>query len=80
LFELKKQKKIFEVEDFEDKQKVFSDFVLDKYVKTGIEELHQEKLPKLIKLKYKTIEDGIVELGNVEQINETFISFQKYLY
>ncbi|MCA6071073.1 MAG: DEAD/DEAH box helicase family protein [Endomicrobium sp.] len=74
------KEKISKVEDFEYKQKVFLDFVLDKYIETGIEELDREKLPELIKLKYKTIEDGIGELGNIEQIRETFISFQKYLY
>jgi type I restriction enzyme R subunit len=74
------KEKISKVEDFEDKRKVFLDFVLDKYIETGVEELNQEKLPELIKLKYKTIEDGIRELGNSKQIRKTFISFQKYLY
>ena len=76
----KAKEKISIVEDFEDKQKVFLDFVLEKYVETGVEELNQEKLPELIKLKYKTVEDGIGELGGIEQISKTFVSFQKYLY
>ncbi|MDR3092848.1 MAG: hypothetical protein LBU33_02905 [Endomicrobium sp.] len=74
------KEKISEIKCFEDKQKAFLNFVLDKYVETGVEELKQDNLPELIKLKYKTIDDGEKELGRVEQIKNIFISFQKYLY
>nr|BAV59388.1 type I restriction enzyme [Candidatus Endomicrobium trichonymphae] len=76
----KAKNEIAKVEEFEDKQKAFLEFVLEKYVDTGIEELGQEKLPELIKLRYNTIDDGLAELGEAEQIKEVFVSFQKYLY
>ena len=39
-------------------QKQFLDFVLSKYIETGVEELDQEKLAPLLMLKYKAIEDA----------------------
>ncbi len=62
------------------KQKDFLDFVLSKYIETGVEELDQDKLPGLLELKYQSITDAAEELGGVERIKETFIDFQEYLY
>lgn len=76
----KAKNEIAKVEEFEDKQKVFLEFVLEKYVDAGVKELEQEKLSELVKLRYNTIDDGLAELGDAEQIKEVFISFQKYLY
>ena len=39
-------------------QKEFLEFVLSKYIETGIEELDQEKLPDLLKIKYHAINDA----------------------
>lgn len=64
----------------DDKQKEFIDFVLTKYIETGVEELDQEKLPSLLELKYHSIADAAAKLGGVNIIKDTFISFQKYLY
>lgn len=64
----------------DDKQKDFLDFVLSKYIETGVSELAQEKLPNLLELKYRSITDASEELGGVDKIRETFISFQKHLY
>ncbi|WKZ47896.1 MAG: DEAD/DEAH box helicase family protein [Anaerolineales bacterium] len=61
-------------------QKQFIEFVLSKYIEVGVEELDQEKLPQLLKLKYKAIEDAKEILGAVESIRNMFIDFQKYLY
>lgn len=66
--------------DLEDKQKEFLDFVLSKYIETGVEELDQEKLPDLLTLKYHSITDAAEALGGVEKIRDTFIAFQQYLY
>ena len=63
-----------------EKQKEFLDFVLSKYIETGVEELDQEKLPSLLELKYQSITDAEEELGGVKIIRDTFIAFQKYLY
>ncbi len=64
----------------DDKQKDFLEFVLSKYIETGVEELDQEKLPDLLTLKYETISDAEEILGGVDNIRMTFIDFQKYLY
>jgi len=62
------------------KQKDFLDFVLSKYIETGVGELAQEKLPSLLELKYHSITDAAEELGGTDKIKNTFIDFQKYLY
>jgi len=64
----------------DNKQKEFLEFVLSKYIETGVEELDQEKLPSLLQLKYKSLTEAVDELGDVEKIQNTFIAFQKYLY
>ena len=61
-------------------QKDFLEFVLSKYIETGVDELDQEKLPDLLSLKYYSITDAAEKLGGIEEIKETFIAFQKYLY
>ena len=66
---------------FDDKQQVFLDFVLAQYVKEGVDELEQEKLSLLLRLKYKNaISDATADLGKPEQIRGMFLGFQKYLY
>jgi len=64
----------------DDKQKEFLDFVLMKYVDSGVGELAQEKLPRLLELKYHSIADATEELSGIEKIKDTFIEFQKFLY
>ena len=61
-------------------QKDFLEFVLTKYIETGVDELDQEKLPDLLSLKYYSITDAAEKLGGIEEIKETFIAFQRYLY
>jgi len=66
---------------FSAKQQVFLDFVLQHYVSVGVEELAQEKLTPLLRLKYhNSIADAVRELGQPEEIGKTFVSFQRYLY
>jgi type I restriction enzyme R subunit len=54
--------------------------VLDQYIKAGVGELDQTKLPKLLQLKYDTVRDAVEELGSVADISAVFIGFQQYLY
>ncbi len=61
-------------------QKKFIDFVLSKYIDSGVDELEQEKLPHLLELKYHSVNDGAEKLGGVARIRKLFIEFQKYLY
>ncbi len=62
------------------KQQEFLDFVLEQYIKVGVEELDRAKLPQLLELKYHTVRDAVQELGSVANISEVFIGFQQYLY
>jgi type I restriction enzyme, R subunit len=62
------------------KQQEFLNFVLDQYIKDGVEELDRAKLPQLLELKYHTVRDAVTELGSVANISEVFIGFQQYLY
>ena len=40
----------------------------------------REKLLSFIDLKYGTPQDAVAELGQVGEIREMFLGFQKYLY
>ena len=66
---------------FNTKQRVFLDFVLSHYVSVGVDELDQEKLTPLLRLKYHdSIADAVADLGKPEDIGTVFSGFQKYLY
>src|SRR5262245_48274546 len=66
---------------FSAKQQVFLDFVLQHYIHVGVEELDQEKLTPLLRLKYhNSIKDAVADLGKPDEIGEVFTGFQKYLY
>lgn len=64
----------------DNKQKEFLEYVLSKYIESGVEELDQEKLPLLLQNKYQSLGDAIDILGDVPQISSLFVDFQKYLY
>ncbi len=64
---------------FNSKQQVFLDFVLSHYISVGVEELDQDKLTSLLKLKYhNSIQDAVADLGS--DVGKAFTGFQKYLY
>jgi type I restriction enzyme R subunit len=66
---------------FNSKLQAFLDFVLSHYVKEGVQELDQEKLTPLLRLKYHdSIADATADLGRPEEIGRVFVGFQKYLY
>jgi len=65
---------------FNAKQQAFLDFVLQHYVTVGVEELDQEKLTPLLRLKYHAIADAVSDLGQPAEIGKVFAGFQKYLY
>jgi len=58
----------------------FLDFVLSQYVSEGENELEPGKLPDLLGLKYGTPADAVRQLGNVNEIRNTFRGFQHELY
>ena len=66
---------------FSAKQEAFLDFVLQHYVDVGVEELDQEKLTPLLRLRYRdSIADAIADLGRPEEIGIMFAGFQSSLY
>lgn len=66
--------------NFNAKQQAFLDFVLAHYVTVGVEELEQQKLTPLLRLKYGAIQDAVTALGAPDEIGKTFADFQRYLY
>jgi type I restriction enzyme R subunit len=66
---------------FNTRQRVFLDFVLSHYVSVGVDELDQEKLTPLLRLKYhNSIADAVADLGRPEEIGKVFAGFQRFLY
>lgn len=61
-------------------QQAFLEFVLDKYIERGIEELGEDQLPDLLKIKYHGINDAEKYLGTLTCIRNTFFEFQKKLF
>lgn len=66
--------------DYNTNQQDFLNFVLEQYVKEGVEELDDDKLSPLLHLKYNSITDAKNQLGEVRSIRDMFIGFQKGLY
>jgi len=55
--------------------------VLSQYIRVGVDELAQEKLSPLLRLRYNNaIADAVADLGRPEEIGRVFAGFQKYLY
>ena len=72
------RKRIYEALDPE--QREFVDFVLSQYVDLGVDELQQDRLPRLLAIKYHTQIEGIESLGGTDKVINTFLGFQKELY
>lgn len=62
------------------RRQAFINFILDKYLEDGVQELALEKMRSLLELKYRSVSDATHELGSPAEIRETFVGFQKYLY
>ena len=62
------------------KQLEFIDFILDKYIEDGVNELATTNIKSLATLKYDSVTDAARVLGSASVIKETFVGFQKYLY
>lgn len=58
----------------------FLDFVLGQYVKQGVGELDQDKLPRLLELRYASVSEGAQTLGGVAKVREAFLEFQGGLF
>jgi type I restriction enzyme R subunit len=63
-----------------EEQRSFVEFILARYIKTGVAELDDTQLPQLLELKYRAVADGARKLGGAEVAREVFINAQKTLY
>lgn len=72
--------KVIIFNNIQSRQRAFIDFVLNQYIKNGIEELDDHRIGELINLKYGSPRNAINELGKIQDIRTTFYEFQKYLY
>jgi len=66
--------------DYSDKQRAFVDFVLAQYVAQGVDELAQDKLSPLLRLRYRALSDAFSELGKPDEVRQVFVGFQRHLY
>jgi type I restriction enzyme R subunit len=62
------------------KQRDFVGYVLRNYVEVGVDELDVSKLSTVLTAKYGSIHAAQQQLGTVQEIQNTFIEFQKHLY
>ena len=61
-------------------QRDFVSYILRNYVEVGVEELDVSKLSTVLSAKYGGIHAAQQKLGNVQEIQKTFIDFQQHLY
>ena len=69
-----------QLSSYNQEQQDFLNFVLEQYVKKGVEELDKEKLSAMLELKYKTVADAREILGDPINTRNIFIDFQRHLY
>ncbi len=63
-----------------EEQGAFVEFVLRNYVKEGVDELDLSKLSTLLNAKYGSTHAAQQKLGDVSQIKDVFVGFQRRLY
>ena len=68
------------VNQLPDAQRQFVEYVINAYVKSGIDELRMDKLKTLLELKFGSLPEGINALGSVPIARQTFKDAQRHLY
>ena len=63
-----------------EQQRDFVRYVLQNYVKDGVDELDDKKLGVILQAKYGSLPDAQRQLGSINEIRTTFIDFQQHLY
>ena len=61
-------------------QKEFVEYLMNAYIKSGVDELGKDKLKTLLALKFGSVTEGIAALGGTPQARQTFKDFQQRLY
>lgn len=67
-------------EELNEEEKAFVSFILGQYKKDGVEELSEENLSNLLKIKYGTSTDAVKVLKGTENIRNNYLELQKELY
>lgn len=67
-------------EELDEDEEVFVRFVLDKYEKSGVNELSDDNLKNLLHIKYGSSHDAVTRLGSVENVRSKYHELQKELY
>lgn len=63
-----------------DAQKQFVEYIVNAYIKSGVDELRMNKLQTLLSLKFGSVPEGISALGGAPVARKVFKDFQYYLY
>jgi type I restriction enzyme R subunit len=66
--------------EYEERLRVFLEFVLGQYVEHGVEELDDQRLASLLMLRYRTTHDARAALGNLNAVRNAFIAAQMRLF
>lgn len=61
-------------------QKQFVEYLVNAYIRSGVDELRMDKLKTQLELKFGSVPEGISSLGGVPQARKTFREFQQRLY
>lgn len=62
------------------KEKDFIEFVMQRYIASGVEELDHDKLPTMLELRYNTLADAENTFGGLLKVEEMYLDFQRNLY
>ncbi len=63
-----------------EEQREFVSYVLRNYQNQGVDELDLERLDVVLSAKYGSVPDAQQTLGSIQEIQKTFVDFQKHLY
>ena len=66
--------------EYDERLAVFLEYVLNQYVKTGVEDLDRSKLSDYLTVQFGSPRAGIEHLGGMDTVLDSFIGFQKHLY
>jgi len=63
-----------------EEQREFISYVLRNYVDVGVDELDVSKLSTVLTAKYGSLHAAQQQLGDAQNIKDTFVDFQQHLY
>ena len=63
-----------------EEQREFVSYVLRNYQNEGVDELDVSKLSNVLTAKYGSLHAAQQTLGSIQEIQKTFVDFQRHLY